>query len=287
MLVAVNGDLGSGKSELVKRLSALTGWQTASMGAIQRSVAERLGISTLEMNRRAETDPTMDDLLRREVEKLASVSADTIIDSRLAFHFLPDALSLHLLAHPNTAAKRVLGIQRGSVETYADIDDAQKQLAARRGAERERYRSKFGVAIQRLENYDLVVQTDLVTQEDVCEVVSRWIQGPSAKGASTRILLNPMSLLPAAGDGTDLMHSVHSVSILRVDDASYVVRGVQQLVDACQAAEPFIAVSLLAQDDDEVDGRSARQIVASASMAQRAEAWEKRSGLKANSGRFS
>lgn len=277
MLLAINGDLGSGKSELAKRLSEATGWRIVSMGAIQRSVAERLGISTLEMNRRAETDPQMDELLRQEVEKLALASDDIIIDSRLAFHFLPEALSLHLIAHPRIAAERVMQTERGTVEAYADVNDAHAQLIARRSAERSRYLAKFGVRMERLDNYDLVVQTDLVTPHDVFVAVTGWLQAPARKGDGRKMLLNPRSLLPASSDGIDLHLDQRGVSIIRVGDMSYIASGVEEALAACRADQAFIGAALHAQEDS-VDRAATGGLVDLSAMKQRREAWEGRTG---------
>ena len=51
MFIAINGQLGSGKSELCKRLEEEYGFDVFHTGKIQREYAAELGISTLELNR--------------------------------------------------------------------------------------------------------------------------------------------------------------------------------------------------------------------------------------------
>jgi cytidylate kinase len=279
VLLAINGDLGSGKSELAGRLSVATGWRIVSMGGIQRSVAESLGISTLEMNLRAEADPSIDERLRREVEALRDVDEDLIVDSRLAFHFLPEAPSVHLVSHPHIAAERVLHAQRGSVETYLDVGDAQAQLIGRRAAERARYRSKFGVAIERFRNYQLVLQTDFVAPEQVFSAAQNWLATPVVDRTQNTILLNPSALLPATADRRDLFDGAGGIGILRVGDLSYIANGVESVRRACEGRDPFVTVSILAQDDESINGRTATEWVADVLIGLRIDCWEAQTGV--------
>ena len=56
MFIAINGQLGSGKSELCKRLQSEYGFEIFHTGRIQREFASELGISTLELNERCKLD---------------------------------------------------------------------------------------------------------------------------------------------------------------------------------------------------------------------------------------
>ena len=59
--ITLTGDLGSGKSVVSRILCERTGFEYISTGRVQRQLAQELGIDTLEMNRRADTDPTIDE----------------------------------------------------------------------------------------------------------------------------------------------------------------------------------------------------------------------------------
>ncbi|MFN4256381.1 MAG: cytidylate kinase family protein, partial [Saprospiraceae bacterium] len=59
--ITITGDLGSGKSAVSKILCQKTGFPYVSTGQIQRQLAADMGMDTLEMNRRADWDPTIDE----------------------------------------------------------------------------------------------------------------------------------------------------------------------------------------------------------------------------------
>jgi cytidylate kinase len=59
--ITLTGDLGSGKSAVSSILCEITGFEYLSTGRIQRKIAENMGMDTLELNRLADTDPSIDE----------------------------------------------------------------------------------------------------------------------------------------------------------------------------------------------------------------------------------
>ncbi len=57
MFITINGQLGSGKSEICKILREEYGFDVFHTGKIQREYARELGISTLELNQLCNKDP--------------------------------------------------------------------------------------------------------------------------------------------------------------------------------------------------------------------------------------
>ena len=60
LIITISGDLGGGKSVLANALVDYWGAEAYSTGTIQRKMAAERGISTLELNKLAETDKTID-----------------------------------------------------------------------------------------------------------------------------------------------------------------------------------------------------------------------------------
>ena len=63
MFITINGQLGSGKSEICKILREEYGFDVFHTGKIQREYARELGISTLELNQLCNKDPSYDHII--------------------------------------------------------------------------------------------------------------------------------------------------------------------------------------------------------------------------------
>jgi CMP/dCMP kinase len=164
--IALSGQVGSGKSAVGTQLSAALGYSYLSTGAIQRAIAARRGVTTLELNQIALTDPSIDkeidDYLKIDVNAMERV----VIDSRMAFHFVTDAIKVTLVIDPEVAVARVMSANRAE-EKYATVDIARHAIAERNRLERERYFKLYGVNTHDLANYDIVVNTSAISIDHV------------------------------------------------------------------------------------------------------------------------
>ena len=123
MFIALNGQLGSGKTALCALFRDLDGYDIFSTGKIQREYANELGISTLELNERSKTDYSYDYAIDKKLMDYgeANKGKNIVFDSRMAWHFLKDVYKVHLLIRPATAADRVFGKRESKEETYKII----------------------------------------------------------------------------------------------------------------------------------------------------------------------
>ena len=60
-IIVMSGDIGSGKSSVAKALKELTQFDIIGTGTIQREIATRRGVTTLELNKISQTDRSIDD----------------------------------------------------------------------------------------------------------------------------------------------------------------------------------------------------------------------------------
>ena len=134
MFIAINGQLGSGKSELCKRLNSEYGFEIFHTGRIQREFAAELGISTLELNERCKQDHHYDKIIdSRLVEHAEKMRGKNVVfDSRMAWHFVKGAFKVHLLVAPDIAADRVFFHRVAEEERYSSKEEAMKNLMERR-----------------------------------------------------------------------------------------------------------------------------------------------------------
>ena len=169
--ISITGDLGSGKSAVSKILCAKTGYKYMSTGQIQRQLAASMGMDTLEMNRRADVDPSIDQKIDGELKKLSESSDSYIIDSRLAWFFVPNSFKVYLKVDVATAAKRIMTDEGRNSEEYSSLEEAEKKLEARKGSENQRFLDKYGADCSNMSNFDLILDTTLHDPEMVAALI--------------------------------------------------------------------------------------------------------------------
>ena len=202
--VSLSGELGSGKSSVAELLGDALGARRISTGAAQRQIAEQRGVSTLELNRLAETDPSIDDEIDAVFRSLAGVGEPLIVDSRLAWHFLPDSFKVHLVVEPSVGASRVHSRQGARAERYETTEEALEMIERRVRSERRRFQVLYGVDIFLLRNYDLVVDTSEASPGQVAErVLAAYAGGPTAGGPTLYLAPSRIGSAPSTGREAD------------------------------------------------------------------------------------
>jgi cytidylate kinase len=169
-LITVSGQLGSGKSTVVNLLAQKLGWQTYSTGQAQRQIAEKMDISTIELNRLALTDKTIDEQVDGVFKNPPWGTQPCVVDSRLAFHFLPRSFKVYLSVNPKEAARRVFMANRSN-EKYTSQEEALIYLAKRRQLEQAHFTKNYQLDIENDKLFDLVIDTTDLTPEQVCDKI--------------------------------------------------------------------------------------------------------------------
>ena len=169
--ITITGDLGSGKSAVSVLLCAETGYEYVSTGQIQRQLAQEMGIDTLEMNRRADTDPTIDERIDGIFVDLGKDPNGYVVDSRMAWFFLPESFKVYLQANVHIAAARILSDPTRNSEQYTSLEEAVEKISARKQSENARFLKKYGADSTNLNNFDLVIDTAQRSPEQVADLI--------------------------------------------------------------------------------------------------------------------
>ena len=173
--ISVTGDLGSGKSTVLKIMADKLGAEIVSIGYIQREMAKEMGMSINLFNGYMETHPEIDREIDFNLKKFENVNGKNLLfDSRLAWNFVPSAFSVYVSVDPEVAAKRVFEANR-ETERYASPEEAVRELSRRRASEILRYRTFYGLDITDMSNYDFVVDSTSLTPEEVADrIISEY-----------------------------------------------------------------------------------------------------------------
>lgn len=190
--ISIAGDIGSGKSTVAGAIAARIGVEPLSTGGIQRQLAAARGINTLELNRLAEADPSIDQQIDDYLRALPH--GPLVVESRMAWHFVPATYRVFLYILPAAAAGRILGASR-SDESYSHAEEAIALLQERRNSEIGRFQKYYGVDISDLRNYDLVIDTTHVGVERIVDAIF----GAETSDRKPAALLSPVDLVPTRG----------------------------------------------------------------------------------------
>ena len=169
-IITLSGDIGSGKSSVAAELQKLSGYDIIGTGRIQRAIAERRGLTTLELNKISETDRSVDDEIDNFVIELGKSKDHLIVDSRLAWHFIPDAFKVYLSVDAMIGAERVFNAGR-SDENNPSLEATLLNNRKRQDSEDQRFHKLYGVHFRRHDNYDLIVDTSSISPEEIASKI--------------------------------------------------------------------------------------------------------------------
>ncbi len=241
--ISLAGDLGSGKSTVSALLIEKLGAAYYSTGAIVRDIAEKHGMTVVELNVYMETHPEIDHEIDEGLRRLSDDPRFLIIDSRMAWHFTKGTFKVYLSTDIGVCASRIMNANRKG-EHAATLEQTVADTRARRQSEKKRYLAQYGVDIKNLNNYALVVDTTYATPEQIADVIVdgflQWQEDKSFR----RAYLSPRRLYVC-----DTVSSpTGPVCAVEREGEFYLLSGARAAADALYCGDVFLPVCLLDAD---------------------------------------
>ena len=175
--ITITGSLGSGKSTVAKKLASDLNLTYYSTGLAQRQIAMQMGITTLQLNHLADVDKSIDEKIDGVIKAMNNDGNAYIVDSRLAWHFMPASFKVKLTVDKMQAAQRIFNDRLRSGESkYKNVEEVIKAIEERRYSERERFLRVYQVDIENNSAFDLVIDTTNLSIDDVCEKIKTAYQ---------------------------------------------------------------------------------------------------------------
>lgn len=179
-IITIAGKLGSGKSSTAKKIAKMLNLTHFSSGDFLREIATERGLSIKELMIAAETEPQID----HDIDNLLKSKGDEknlIIDSRLAFHWIPGSFKVYLEIDPDVAAQRMFidletNESRQKSEHTVNIQEMKSEMIARHTSDVKRYQNLYQINHTDHNNFDLVINTG-DPQNNLDEVVKQVING--------------------------------------------------------------------------------------------------------------
>ena len=183
-IITIAGTLGSGKSSTGKMVAEKLGFKHFSSGDFFRQVGLELGLSVNETNKEAETNPKIDELTDQKLRDMNNAEK-ILIDSRTAYHWIPESFKVYLDLPPEIAKDRILNsIKENKLRELSEQASSAEEIfnknKDRFESEQKRYWNLYKINNRDMSQYDLVIDTNKNNLEEVVELIIKeyknWIE---------------------------------------------------------------------------------------------------------------
>ena len=169
--VTIFGWVGSGKTSVGKELAKRLGYEFISTVNMFREEAVRLNLSLHDYEKLCNEDPEQDKTLDNKITKYAKTHDNFIIDSRLAWYFVPDSIKIKLVGSDEKRIKRVA--ERENISLH----NAKYDIDFRESAGKKRYLNLYGITeIAPDKLFDFIIDTTNLQFEEVVAEVEKFLQ---------------------------------------------------------------------------------------------------------------
>ncbi len=172
MIITITGKPCSGKGSISKMFCQKYNFDYMCVGDMMREMALKNNQTILEFQQSNPNIKDIDNMLDSYTENVGKTRLDEnlMIDSRLAWHFIPKSFKVFVDVDWTTAGNRLIGADRDS-ETAKDTDSATESLKNRWETENKRYQELYNIDNCNLNNYDFVVNSSNKTVEELVEII--------------------------------------------------------------------------------------------------------------------
>jgi cytidylate kinase len=184
-IIVLGGLPGSGKSTVKEVLAESLGYSTFSTGDFARKLAIDRGLTLEAFNELVATTKDLDLLIDAELERIEAEEDNMVIDSHLAFHFVPSAFSVFLDLPLEESASRIFNdkdsaMRQASGDTMETYDEALERTTRRVENHKKRYMEHYGIDPYDQSKFDFVVDTLNCEPTSVAEAIinayTTWVQ---------------------------------------------------------------------------------------------------------------
>ncbi len=175
-IITITGTLGSGKSSTADLVANELGYKRFSSGDFMRKIALEMNMSLNELSVKAQNDTSIDKKIDDEVRSAGKMEG-IVIDSRLAFHWIPESFKVYLDLAPEIAKDRILNnlkvnTLRKQSENATSAEEIYNKIISRRESEKKRYKELYEIENHAdPKNFDIVIDTDKNNLEQVVDII--------------------------------------------------------------------------------------------------------------------
>ena len=245
-IIVMSGDIGSGKSSVATELQQLTNFDIIGTGTIQRAIASKRGLTTLELNEISQTDRSIDDEIDAYVIETGKTQDRLIMDSRLAWHFIPIAFKVFLAVDPVVGAERVFNASRHD-ENNASLDITIKNNLKRQTIEDQRFNQLYNINFRKYGNYDLIIDTSYATPLAIAQKINDCFNAWLKHQNFSSLWVTPKKLLPTLAANA-LDDDAQELSVFIYNGFIYIQQGHSLVIKANRADTDLIPAKIITEE---------------------------------------
>lgn len=173
MIITITGKPCSGKGTAAKEFCKRYNFKYIGTGDMFREFAKQYGYDNiLDFQQQSSIIKQIDKLIDDKTYELGqtSLNENIVVDSRLAWHFIPNSFKVFIDIDDKTAGERLISSSRDT-EHATTLEEAVKKLKSRWNVENNRYQELYNIDNLNLSNYDFVINSKDLTPAQVVEQI--------------------------------------------------------------------------------------------------------------------
>ena len=173
-VISITGDLASGQSTVARMLSEDLGFSLYRNGAYCRELAIKNNMSITEFGEYASKHPEIDIQIETSATEFVQNHQNIVIDAKMGWYSVPDSFKIYLKVDIDIAAKRAFNDpNRKRSENLHTLEEQKKDMIQRAKNDLKRYNNLYHVDRSDMSNYDLVLNTDNLTPDEVLNIIKK------------------------------------------------------------------------------------------------------------------
>lgn len=165
-IITIFGLAGTGTSSCGKLLAKKLNYEFISTGGLVRSFAKDLGLELHEYEKILKENPEKDKEFDEKIKKLGQEKDNLVIDSRLAWHFIPHSKKIKFHCPDEIRLKRIC------LRDTIFLDEAKHVTFFRESNHMTRYKSLYNIDDYTDDShFDIVLETSTMTPEEIVDVI--------------------------------------------------------------------------------------------------------------------
>ena len=173
MIITITGKPCSGKGTVSKLFCKKYNFEYICTGDMFRELAKEHGYNTvLEFQQNYPNIEEVDNIIDNRTSEIGKtkLNENIVIDSRLAWNFIPKSFKVFIDVDWHIAGERLLGANRQN-EKANNLNDAINTLKQRWETENNRYSKLYNTNNLKPSNYDCVISSNNQTPEQIADKI--------------------------------------------------------------------------------------------------------------------
>ncbi len=181
MQITIGGLPGTGKGTVGRKLAKILGYKFISGGDMFRKVAAEHNMTMGEFDAYTKTHPEarVDEQIDNFQKNLGEKEDNFIVESRLAWHFIPNAIKIRLDADENERIRRITGDKDDDRIAYRqeNFEKTKQKTRARQKVHQEKITEIYDIKDMMADtHYDYIIDTTKLTPDEVVSEILKIIK---------------------------------------------------------------------------------------------------------------